>query len=331
MSSEHIPHTCPNIPVEGGTTIPASQSETHTDPVTAGAASPVYTPLQVTIAQDCTIDTRALADNVRHYLKSNQIQWARFASLVLGVSQSRLSTLLGKSQPWHLLTRRVQSLYQRMQLWMDTRATYGNNPYQRPAGQASRGSLRGRPGRKTRRLDRKRKPRSLFELEENDDLLRRQASCLTHCRKVAEECTKEIILKVEVKEEPLDMFEEQHELFTLGEEAAEDRVKEETVEDPLCLEQDNDSSGETYITADFENITVVGRMVANHGKDFQMLEDESQVKDSEADKKSSSTRKESTEPISGNNLSFFSFLDKKFEQKDNGDNDKEEGAKVPIK
>ena len=75
------------------------------------------------------VDPASLSTLVRHYLKTNQIQWSRFSSLVLGVSQSRLSTLLSKPQPWHLLTRRVQAMYQRMQLWMDTRATYGNNPY----------------------------------------------------------------------------------------------------------------------------------------------------------------------------------------------------------
>ena len=80
---------------------------------------------------DTTIDTVVLAARVRHYLKSNQIHWTRFASLVLGVSQSRLSILLGKPRPWGELGRRVQALYERMQLWMDTRATYGNNPYQK--------------------------------------------------------------------------------------------------------------------------------------------------------------------------------------------------------
>jgi len=185
-------------------------------------------------------------------------------------------------------------------------------------------------------LDRKRKPRSLFELEEKDDLLRRHASCLSHCSKVVEEWTKEIVLKVEVKVEPQDMFQEPLELFTLSEEEAEDSVKVEIVEDPLCLEQDKESSVETYITTNFENITVVGRMVedeslTNHDKDFQMLENESQGMDSETDKKPSSTRKKSIELISGDNLSFFSFLDKKFEQKEKGDHDKEEGAKVPIK
>jgi len=75
------------------------------------------------------LDTEALAQKVRHYLKANQIQWTRFGALVLGVSQGRLSILLGKPKPWHQLAPRVRALYQRMQLWMDTKATFGNNPY----------------------------------------------------------------------------------------------------------------------------------------------------------------------------------------------------------
>ena len=75
------------------------------------------------------LDTAAVAQRVRHYLKANQIQWTRFGTLVLGVSQGRLSILLGKPKPWNQLAPRVRALYQRMQLWMDTKATFGNNPY----------------------------------------------------------------------------------------------------------------------------------------------------------------------------------------------------------
>jgi len=111
-----------------------------------------------------TIDPVSLSARVRHYLKHNEIQWERFASLVLGVSQSRLSTLLSKPKPWSNLSKRLQALYERMQLWMDTRATYGNNPYlkkkQLPTvmKQAPKGK--------------KKKARSLFELEENEKLLK---------------------------------------------------------------------------------------------------------------------------------------------------------------
>ena len=80
-------------------------------------------------AQEPEIDTAVLAERVRHYLKANQIQWTRFGSLVLGVSQGRLSILLGKPKPWQQLAPRVRALYQRMLLWMDTKATFGNNPY----------------------------------------------------------------------------------------------------------------------------------------------------------------------------------------------------------
>jgi hypothetical protein len=103
------------------------------------------------------VNTAALSTKVRHYLKTNQIQLSRFPTLVLGVSQSRLSTLLVKPQPWHLLSIKVQALYQRMQLWMDTRATYGNNPYQK---------------KKTINGTSKKQPRSLFDLTENMEILK---------------------------------------------------------------------------------------------------------------------------------------------------------------
>ena len=46
------------------------------------------------------VDTAVLAGRVRAYLKDNRILWTRFAALVLGVSQGRLSTLLGHPRPW---------------------------------------------------------------------------------------------------------------------------------------------------------------------------------------------------------------------------------------
>jgi len=107
------------------------------------------------------VDTTSLSLKVRHYLKANQIQWERFASLVLGISQSRLSTLLGRARPWHLLTRRVQALYERMQLWMDTRATFGNNPYAREKAKSKE------KGKQGSGCGKKKKPRSLLDLEEN--------------------------------------------------------------------------------------------------------------------------------------------------------------------
>merc|ERR1719369_1012162 len=110
------------------------------------------------------VDTASLSLAVRHYLNSNQIQWGRFASLVLGISQSRLSTLLGKARPWHLLTKRVQALYERMQLWMDTRATYGNNPYAREKKKSKSKGKQGSGG------GLKKRPRSLLDLEENAKL-----------------------------------------------------------------------------------------------------------------------------------------------------------------
>ena len=70
---------------------------------------------------------------MRHYLNYNEIKWAVFAREVLGVGQARLSVLLGHPKPWSELRTRVKTYYQRMLEWMDTRATYGNNPYTRRA------------------------------------------------------------------------------------------------------------------------------------------------------------------------------------------------------
>ena len=66
--------------------------------------------MQIIILKETTFEK--LSKVVRHYLTYNQIQWSRFSTLVLGVSQSRLSTLLSKPKPWHTLTKRVQALYE---------------------------------------------------------------------------------------------------------------------------------------------------------------------------------------------------------------------------
>ena len=71
----------------------------------------------------------ALSQRVRHYLTFNQIKWERFGRLVLGIGQARLSVLLGHPKPWSALRLRVKTYYQRMLEWMETRATYGSNPY----------------------------------------------------------------------------------------------------------------------------------------------------------------------------------------------------------
>ena len=117
---------------------------------------------QAMAAMEEGLDTAELAARVRHYLKFNQIQSARFGSLVLGVSQGRLSTLLGHPRPWDQLGPRVRALYARLHLWMDTRATYGNNPHAKQRlGKAARGKVsRGKVGKKER------KPRSLIEMSE---------------------------------------------------------------------------------------------------------------------------------------------------------------------
>jgi len=111
------------------------------------------------------LDTVSLSERVRHYLNYNQIQYNKFSTLVLGVSQSRLSNLLRKPKPWNILSKRVQDLYERMQLWMDTKATYGNNPYYRQKG------VRESKNKKEKRVNIK-KQRSLLEGDETIELLR---------------------------------------------------------------------------------------------------------------------------------------------------------------
>jgi hypothetical protein len=125
------------------------------------------------------LDTATLAHKVRHYLKYNQIHHTRFASLMLGISQSRLSILLGKPWPWTELSRWVQVLYERMQLWMETRATYGNNPYQREKKVVKK--TRGKVATKMTK-----RPRSLFEVQENVELLMKQED-LTAVQNIVEE------------------------------------------------------------------------------------------------------------------------------------------------
>jgi len=111
------------------------------------------------------VDTKALSIEVKHYLKSNQIKWGKFSTLVLGVSQSRLSTLLNNPEPFDRLTRRVQALYERMDLWMKTRATYGNNPYFKDK------NVRAFNDKKQKKASVSKKPRSLLDGEENIEML----------------------------------------------------------------------------------------------------------------------------------------------------------------
>ena len=150
-SSQHVPGQ--NFPLEeksaAGVFLPSTSSSPPAQPV-------------------CP-DTRALTQRVHHYLKTNQIQYSRFASLVLGVSQGRLSFLLGKPRPYQELGSRVKALYDRMQLWMDTRATYGNNPHLKMKGGKS---SKVRPARaEIRTAGKGKRARSLFEVNESLELL----------------------------------------------------------------------------------------------------------------------------------------------------------------
>ena len=113
-----------------------------------------------------TLDTVSLAHRVRYYLVYNQIQQSRFSTMVLGVSQSRLSTLLRKPKPWNTLGKRIRALYERMQLWMDTRATYGNNPYYIEKNDRK---TKGR-SKKDKKVANK-KPRSLLKGDDTKEML----------------------------------------------------------------------------------------------------------------------------------------------------------------
>jgi len=121
-----------------------------------------------TLSTTTTVDTKALSIQVKHYLKSNQIKWNRFSTLVLGVSQSRLSTLLNNPEPFNSLTRRVQALYERMDLWMRTRATYGNNPYSKDKIVSQ---CKGKKYKQGKVPASKKKPRSLLDGDENIEIL----------------------------------------------------------------------------------------------------------------------------------------------------------------
>lgn len=109
--------------------------------------------------------TALLIEKVRKYLKLNQIRRKRFSKLVLGISESRLSALLGKPKPWGSLSKREVVYYRRLQEWMDTRATYGNNPYlkKRTPSPEKENWARGK-----KKGSEKRKQRSLFERADLD-------------------------------------------------------------------------------------------------------------------------------------------------------------------
>jgi len=116
------------------------------------------------LEEDITdVDTTALSIRVKHYLKFNQISYERFARLMLGITQSRLSTLLNQPQSWEKLSERVRAYYRRLQFWMDFKATFGNNPYLKSS--ATSGS---KPKKSSAsKLCSLSKPRSLLDVPEN--------------------------------------------------------------------------------------------------------------------------------------------------------------------
>merc|ERR1719209_1878358 len=149
--------------VDGCTIVDAECSSSTVDmmePSTSVVETDIMTHATTTI-----LNTQALSMKVKHYLKSNQIKWGKFSELVLGVSQSRLSTLLNKPEPFNTLSRRVQAMYERMGLWMRTKATYGNNPYIKDK------NVRDLKVKKQGKVSVGKKPRSLLEGEENIEML----------------------------------------------------------------------------------------------------------------------------------------------------------------
>jgi len=135
--------------------------------------------------KDQFIDTKALSDKVRNYLYYNQIPWERFARVVLGIGQSRLSVLLGQPESWDTLKLRVKTYYMRMNEWMDVRATYGNNPYKKPMKNI------GGPNRtkQAKRVKLAPKPRTLFtwDKKREEEEAQRATDQLTWDKKREEE------------------------------------------------------------------------------------------------------------------------------------------------
>lgn len=110
------------------------------------------------------VDTIGLSKRVKHYLKFNHINYERFARLLLGITQSRLSTLLNQPQPWDKLKDRVRAYYRRLQFWMDYKATFGNNPYMKPSPTTANKSKKKSSASK---FCSEAKPRSLLDVQEN--------------------------------------------------------------------------------------------------------------------------------------------------------------------
>ena len=184
---------------------------------------------QASDVQEVKVDTAAVAERVRYYLKYNQIQWTRFASLVLGVSQGRLSTLLGKPKPWQQLAPRVQALYQRMQLWMDTKATFGNNPYMKVKKEKPVVNRR----RKMPSIKREKRKRSLILIPE--------ASGSSALLPFEVKVDQGVLEEQGVVEEELDRMEQQ---VVVEEQVIHEVVVEEPVE-PVVIE--NTSLGEVVL------------------------------------------------------------------------------------
>ena len=202
---------------------------------------------QASDVQEAKVDTAAVAERVRYYLKYNQIQWTRFASLVLGVSQGRLSTLLGKPKPWQQLAPRVQALYQRMQLWMDTKATFGNNPYMKVKKEKPVVNRR----RKMPSIKREKRKRSLILIPE--------ASGSSALLPFEVKVDQGVLEEQGVVEEELDRMEQQ---VVVEEQVIHEVVVEEPVE-PVVIE--NTSLGEVVL-GDLVDLEEACLQVGSHSK-----------------------------------------------------------------
>ena len=202
---------------------------------------------QASDVQEAKVDTAAVAERVRYYLKYNQIQWTRFASLVLGVSQGRLSTLLGKPKPWQQLAPRVQALYQRMQLWMDTKATFGNNPYMKVKKEKPVVNRR----RKMPSIKREKRKRSLILIPE--------ASGSSALLPFEVKVDQGVLEEQGVVEEELDRMEQQ---VVVEEQVVHEVVVEEPVE-PVVIE--NTSLGEVVL-GDLVDLEEACLQVGSHSK-----------------------------------------------------------------
>jgi len=77
-------------------------------------------------------DTTSLVQEVKNYLKQNNIRGYVFAKKVLNVPNCYFSSLLNSKnsdRKWENMTIKQQICFARMSYWMSNKATFGNNPH----------------------------------------------------------------------------------------------------------------------------------------------------------------------------------------------------------